>query len=654
MSKTKKSKAKSKILRIGSQSPSDTDTGSLLDSIKAVVKNGGNVVQIFLRDMCTTSVKGRKDVPEVEQKKIKEYKKKVDLLIFVHASYLINFCKIPVGLTRIQWAYKILAEDMTLAENMALNGVVIHMCAKKAVDEKWQPFMMTDAETEKKMVRHLIYFFKEYGRKFPHVKLLLENSASVKTKIGGTMKSLGAVVQPLRRKYGTRIGTCIDTCHAFASGYPINTVAGMKLLFSDFKKYVGPLSYLTLIHLNDSATPLGSNKDRHAGIGDGFIFSGKEGHEALLYIIEFADKNNIPMCLETHSNYKKEIGMIKKAFKTHRGGQPVKSVPVSKIIHILEEFQKYHKSLGNHREAAQYAKATASLKASGIKTVTSGKELMGLPWIGKGIAAKVDEFLKTGKIGLLSEFNKDPKVKAYRELNDVFDVGPKRAKALISQGVLSVKDFKRKAKTGNIKVTRAQSIGLKHYDDLQKKIPRKESGKIRRLVEKEVRSLFGPKTCTLLAGSYRTGKKESGDVDLVVGLQDLKTDKEVRKHPILEKLVTRLFKKKLLIDTLLGSEIPKPTQTSYIGVGKVGKTARHIDIHAVGWDELPFHMLYFGSGEKFSRAIRQWAKDKGYKLSNFGLYKNGKRVKGIKTEKDIFKVLDLKWVPPEKRRTAEI
>lgn len=652
---TKMSGSKGKLF-IGSQSPDDRDTGSLLNSIKAVRKNGGNVVQIFLRNMCTTSVKGRKIVSEVEQKKVKDYKRKENLKVFVHASYLLNFCKIPPGLARIQWAYKILAEDMVLAENMGLNGVVIHMCSRKAVDEKWRPFMMTDVETQKKMRDHLIYFFREYGKKFPHVPLLLENSASEGSNIGGTMKSLGAVVRPLRRKYGKRIGTCIDTCHAFASGYAINTVKGMQTLIADFTKHVGtPKSFMTLIHLNDSATPVGSHKDRHAGIGEGFIFSSDEGKEALLYLIGFAVKNSIPMCLETHANYKKEIKMIRDLFvkarkkKAKKGGS--RSVPIKDVVHMVEELQRYHKSLGNHREAAQYAKATASLKTSGIKIVTSGKELLSLPWVGKGIAGKVDELIKTGHVALLKEFGKDPKVKAFRELTNVFDIGPKRAKTLIDQGVTSVADLKKKVKAGKIKATNAQRMGLKYYDDLQKKISRTESEKIRKLVEREFRKLFGKNTETVLAGSYRTGKKMSGDIDLVLSIKTLKTDKDVSKAspPVLETLVTRLFDIGFLKDTLLGSRIPRPHQTTYIGVGKIGRTARHVDLHAVGWDDMPFHLLYFGSGERFSRMIRQYAKNKGYKLSDTGLYKGRRRI-SAKNEKEIFKILGLQWVPPTKRR----
>jgi apurinic endonuclease APN1 len=670
------------ILQIGSQVPDDAQTGSLFSSIKAVVKEGGNVCQVFLRNMCTTSVKGRKVIPPKEQKQILAYVKKHKLPVFVHASYLLNFCKMPVGLVRIKWAYELLRQDMAMAEKLGFKGVVLHMCSLKAVDEKWKPFMLSVKEAEQRMVDQIVYYFKEYGHEFPHVKLLLENSASEGSKIGGKMEQLGNVVRPLRKKYGTRIGVCLDTCHAFASGYAINTPKGVLNFFSDFKKHVGSYSIISLIHLNDSQTPLDSHKDRHAGLGKGFIFRGKEGHEALCTLVDFAVKHNIPMALETHADYKSEIKLVHKIYKTHKKGcqsggkskqvdretkflaqgtTSSRAVDIQDIIEILEEFEKSHKSLGNTREADQYRRAAASLRGSGMEKITSGKELLDLPWVGKGIAAKTDEYIVTGRVQLLEEFRKDPKIRAARELTKIFDVGPKTAQKFIRQGIYSVKDLRRAVDAGKVHLTKAQEIGLRYYDDLIVPIPRKETAYIRDIVAKRFKKVFKNmgETCTLLAGSYRLGKKQQGDIDLILAIKKLKTEDDVRKVPVLQNLAAALFEEGLLINTLQGTLVPRDNQVSYIGVFKLPSTdpkfrphkARHIDLHAVGWDELHFHMLYFGSGETFSRAIRQWANDMGYRLSDRDLTnRKTKKAVPLKTEKEVFRFLGLEWVPPEKRR----
>ena len=242
---------------LGSQIEYDKN---LLKDISFVYNKGGNVVQLFLRKMNSSSPKDRLNLSVVEQKEIKKYVKQNKIKGFVHASYLLNFCKIPVGLLRIQWAYTILNEDMELAEKLGMKGVVIHMCSRKAVNEKWKPHILKTEETIQRNIEHIDYFLQNYK---PKIQLLLENSASDGSKIGGNMTEFGKVFKPLYSKYGNKIGVCIDTCHAFASGYAMNTVEGVKYFLEDYINNVGDYSTISLIHLNDSKEPLGSKMDRH-------------------------------------------------------------------------------------------------------------------------------------------------------------------------------------------------------------------------------------------------------------------------------------------------------------------------------------------------------------------------------------------------------
>ena len=109
------------------------------------------------------------------------------------------------------------------------------------------------------------------------------------------------------------------------------------------------------------------------------------------------------------------------------------------------------------------------------------------------------------------------------------------------------------------------------------------------------------------------------------------------------------------VDSLSGSKIPNKTNSSYIGIIKLkDKPARHLDLHVINYDNIPFHLLYFASGEQFSRQLRQRAKNMGYRLNNKGLFKKGskKRVQNVKTEKNVFKELGINWIPPEKRLKA--
>jgi apurinic endonuclease APN1 len=576
---------------------------NILKEIKDVYKNGGNVIQLFLRKMCSSSKKDRVQLTEKEIKEIKKFIKDKKIKSFAHGSYLLNFCRVPVGLIRIKWAYEILHEDMLLGEKLGLTGVVIHMCSQNAVDEKWKLVKLSLEETIKRSIQHINYYFKNYSTK--KIKLLLEISSSEGGKIGGNLKDFGKVFKPLYKKHKEKIGVCIDTCHAFASGYPLNTLEGMVSFFEDYEKYVGDLNTIELIHLNDSKDVLGSKKDRHYEIGKGHIF--KKSKESLKYLLDFATKNKIPMCLETNAGYKREFKLLNNL--NQKGGK--KDISVNKITKILEEFYEIHKSLGNSIKAIQYFKAIDSIKNSGITKIEKGDELLHLDFVGKGIVSKIDEYIKNGKIKILEEFRKNPVIMAHRELTTVYGIGPKKAKELISNGILSIKDLKEED------LTELQKVGLKYYDDLKKRISRKEAEEVKKIIEKS----FEGKV--VLAGSYYRGKKTLGDIDIVL----------VSNKNNLKKVINNL--KKYLIGSL-----GKNIKNSYSGLIKVDKNpVRHIDIHMVKEEDLPFHMLYFASGELFSRKIRKKAKEKGYKLNEKGLYKNNKKLK-LNID-DVYKLLDI-------------
>ena len=596
---------------------SQIENKSLLKSISTLFNKGGNVFQLFLRKMNSSSVKDKINIPIEEQKEIKNFIKKNNIKGYVHASYLLNFCKIPVGLLRIQWAYNMLKEDMELAEKLGMNGVVLHVCSKKAVDEKWKTQLLSTNETIQRNIEHLDHFLKNDNTK---IKLLLENSASDGYKIGGSMLELGRVFKPLYKKYGNKIGICIDTCHLFASGYPINTIEGMTYFFKDYKKKIGSFSTICLIHLNDSKEPLGSKKDRHEEVGKGFIFN----KESLCFLISFANKHNISMCLETCSNYTKQIRFIQKCFNPHylKGG--VSCVSKNKIIKVLKEIQEYHKSLGNIIHSNQYSLAIYSLQYSNLTKICNSQELSDLKWIGKGILSKVDEYIQTGQVKILEEFKKDPIIIAHRNLTSVFGIGPKKAKELISQNIMNIEDLKK----SNVSLTKFQQLGLKYYDDLLKKIPRKESEHIKIILENELKKIGLENIKVILAGSYYLGKKESGDIDIV-----LSTDLNL--NGLLNKIINHLLNRGILIDSL--SKLPTQYYMGLLNSNPV----RHIDIHLIKNKDLLFHMLYFGSGECFSRIIRKKAKESGYKLNNKGLFNlNGKKI-NIKNEKNIFKKINL-------------
>ena len=92
---------------------------------------------------------------------------------------------------------------------------------------------------------------------------------------------------------GKRLGVCLDSCHLLASGYDVTTIEGVDATVQEFDEKVG-LGLLRSLHLNDSMTPLGSNRDRHAPVGTGEM--GQAGCAAFLSSPAFDD---LPCILET-------------------------------------------------------------------------------------------------------------------------------------------------------------------------------------------------------------------------------------------------------------------------------------------------------------------------------------------------------------------
>ena len=121
--------------------------------------------------------------------------------------------------------------------------------------------------------------------------LHLENTAGA----GGTLgRSFGELAALMEAAGGDRrLGLCLDSCHLLASGFDIRSEAGLTAVLDECVELVGP-NRLGSLHLNDSQTPLGSNRDRHANIGEGEL--GRDGCAVFLSEPRF---DGLPLVLET-------------------------------------------------------------------------------------------------------------------------------------------------------------------------------------------------------------------------------------------------------------------------------------------------------------------------------------------------------------------
>lgn len=136
--------------------------------------------------------------------------------------------------------------------------------------------------------------------------VLLETMAGKGTEIGRSFEELAAVIARVDSGLRSSVGVCLDTCHVSDAGYDI--IGDPDGVLREFDRYIG-IDRLRAVHLNDSANPPASRKDRHAKIGEGYI-----GLEAAARIINHPLLRSLPFYLETPNNlegYGAEIALLK-------------------------------------------------------------------------------------------------------------------------------------------------------------------------------------------------------------------------------------------------------------------------------------------------------------------------------------------------------
>ena len=123
------------------------------------------------------------------------------------------------------------------------------------------------------------------------VTAVIENTAGQGSNVGYKFEQIRFIIDMVNDK--SRVGVCIDTCHAFTSGYDVKTPDGFKKTFDKFSEIIG-FQYLKGMHLNDSKKELGTRVDRHDNIGKGFL-----GEEVFRIVVNDPRFDNMPLILET-------------------------------------------------------------------------------------------------------------------------------------------------------------------------------------------------------------------------------------------------------------------------------------------------------------------------------------------------------------------
>ena len=239
--------------------------------------------------------------PALSAASIEAFKEKCAELHFVanailpHDSYLINLGHpTDEGLQKSRTSF---SDEMKRCEILGLDRLNFHPGSHLRE--------ITESECLSKIAESInIALDKTKG-----VTAVIENTAGQGSNVGYRFEHLAEIIDKVEDK--TRVGICIDTCHAFAAGYDLTTFEACEKTFAELDKTVG-LKYLRGMHFNDAKKMLGSKVDRHETLGNGAI-----GIECFKWLIEQPFTDNIPLILETPEPEKwpQEIELLKSFVK---------------------------------------------------------------------------------------------------------------------------------------------------------------------------------------------------------------------------------------------------------------------------------------------------------------------------------------------------
>ena len=174
--------------------------------------------------------------------------------ILPHGSYLINLGN-PDAEKRAK-SYDALVDDLRRCEQLGIQLYNFH------------PGSSVGACTSQESIDYLSASINKALSETENVTIVVENMSGQKNVIGSSFEDLAAIIDKVSDK--SRIGICIDTCHAFAAGYDLRTKDSFKKVFHKFDEIVG-FKYLRAMHLNDSKGALGCALDRHENLGKGIL-----------------------------------------------------------------------------------------------------------------------------------------------------------------------------------------------------------------------------------------------------------------------------------------------------------------------------------------------------------------------------------------------
>jgi DNA polymerase (family X) len=280
------------------------------------------------------------------------------------------------------------------------------------------------------------------------------------------------------------------------------------------------------------------------------------------------------------------------------------------------------------------ARTIASMAQNVAGLLASGKDLSELPGIGEAIAEKIQTIVETGRLPQLEEVEARTPA-ALSELMKIEGLGPKRVKTLYRQlHIRTPEDLERAARSGKIhelegfgKKTEALILQrVRHFQGESQRMRLPEAEDIAEPLVAYLKRTPGVREITV-AGSYRRRRETVGDLDILVTAR--------KDSPVMERFIG--------YDEVTGVVSRGKTRASVIL-----STGLHVDLRVVPQVSYGAALCYFTGSRAHNIALRKIGVSKGYKLNEYGVFRDAKRIGG-KTEQGVYKRLGLAWVEPELR-----
>uniref|UniRef100_A0A8C3G3X5 DNA polymerase n=1 Tax=Cyclopterus lumpus TaxID=8103 RepID=A0A8C3G3X5_CYCLU len=264
--------------------------------------------------------------------------------------------------------------------------------------------------------------------------------------------------------------------------------------------------------------------------------------------------------------------------------------------------------------------------------------------VGPKIAEKIDEFLQTGTLRKLEKIRNDDTSSSINFLTRVTGIGPAAARKFFEDGVKTLEDLKKIES----KLNHHQQIGLKYFEEFEKRIPRAE------MEQMELKKI-GTEYIGTICGSYRRGAASSGDIDILLTHPDYTSETE-KQPKLLHAVVEHLESIGFVTETMSKGD------TKFMGVCQLQQSDedeeeylhRRIDIRLIPKDQYYCGVLYFTGSDIFNKNMRTHALEKGFTLNEYTIRPLG--VTGVAgepllvdSERDIFEYLHYKYREPKER-----